>query len=100
LKFEDQQNKEVYQTALGLYESRRKEQLTIQQITEKREFTTEERLASEEAKSDLQREQRQFEEENRRFATSNALNNAKELAEFKSDLVKDKVNGTWEQRFD
>lgn len=96
IKYEDKQAKDSYMTALGLYESRRKE---------KRADVAAETLAtSKEESAKIKREQqladRDFLVENNRIATENAFVNQKELAEFKQSLVKDKVKGEWEQRFD
>ena len=96
LKYEDQQNKQTYMTALGLYETRRKEWLDIAAAEAKAEWD----IAKEERIRDFQREQREFLKENNIIATQNAFDNQKELAEFRNDLSKSNVKWDWEQRFD
>jgi len=66
-KYEDAQNKQVYTTALGMYETRRKEMRVDEQAN--------------------------FLAENKRLAEEEEFNRKKELIEFQAGLVKEKKTG-------
>ena len=96
VKYEDQQARQTYMTALGLYETRRKEKRADTAAI----ATTASKAEAEELKREQELADRDFLIKNKEVATENAFNNQKELAEFKQSLVKDKVKWDWEQRFD
>lgn len=69
-KFEDAQNKQIYQTALGLYESRRSE------------MRDDEKLA--------------FQEKSKKLASDRSFQNQKDMIEFKNDLDSKNISGKWQ----
>lgn len=95
-KYEDAQNKQIYQTALWLYEQRRQEVVKMQET-----LRLEMRADEKEAKMlEYQQAMQDFEEESKIMAEQRALQSQKELMEFQYKLKAWEISGKWLERQD
>ena len=96
LKYEDAQNRATYNTALGLYETRRKEKRA--DTAADANSANKALAASFKRQEDI--EDMLFVEQNKQIATNKALVNDKILAEYKNNISQGNKKWKWEDRFD
>ena len=84
-KFEDQQNKEKYQFALNMYESRRAEGIRVEERADDRAFEVEQ--TEEQRKFII--EQAQFLEDNKRLAVEKQQDYTTQLTNFQNNFAKE-----------
>jgi len=95
-QYEDGIAREEYQTALGLYETRRKEKRA--DVAADADTANKIEAAAFKRQEDI--EDMLFVEQNKQIATEKGLQNDKVLAQYKHDLAQGVISGKWEDRFD